>query len=273
MLPSRAPAPRALRQPLRTAALSLTCTIALCVGEQSAAHGQAVASAAASVPVEGQPRCNAGLRLVGSVMNARHPGRSKAALRNKNGTRVMEPGQRIDNLTLLAVKPTSAILQTPQGDACYIPVYLPAAERPPAPAAPAPPRREAKPARPKQEPSDALKRGVRELGPGRYVVTREVLTQVLGNPAAFAKTAGVRPLIKDGRTVGMQLIRLRPDSPLRLLGLEKGDVLRHVNGNSLATPDGMLQALQMLRNGTNSANVMLGLLRKDAPLNISIAVQ
>jgi general secretion pathway protein C len=205
-------------------------------------------------------------------MNARHPERSKAAVRNKHGTRVMGPGQRIDNLTLLAVRATGAILRTADGIACYIPVYLPAEER----RAAAPTARSARaqsphgrPVAAKRADRDELARSVRELGPGRYVVTREALMRVLGNPQALAKTASVRPLVKDGRSVGMQLVRLRPDSPLRLLGLEKGDVLRHLNGHALSTPDGLLEALRMLRSGSG---VSLGLLRKEAVLNVSVTI-
>lgn len=279
-----------MRRPVPSLVLALgalTTSVGLDLGEPAAvcaqtATGRAPTDSTRETPrsgarpanAEASHRCRAGVRLVGSVMNVGHPERSKAALRNKNGTRVMGPGQRIDNLTLLAVWPTSAILRNAHGEPCYIPVYLPREERPlevvPAKPAAAP---RAKAASVKREPSEALKRGVREVGPGRYVVTREALMQVLGNSAALVKSAGVRPLIKNGQSLGMQLVRLRPESPLRLLGLEKGDVLRHLNGHSLSTPGGMLEVVRMLRSSAGAVDVMLGFTRKDVPVTLSVAIR
>lgn len=271
-----------------TLAIVITTAVPLFLGEPCRAVAQAAIAESSTERARERPpssfkagvdasvshRCAAGVRLVGSVMNARHPERSKAALRNKHGTRVMGPGQRIDDLTLLAVWPTSAVLRNAHGDACYIPVYLSREERPvvAAPAARARPAR-AKAAPAKQGPLEALKGAVRELGPGRYVVTRAALMQVLADSASLVKSAGVRPLIKDGQSLGMQLVRLRSDSPLRLLGLAKGDVLRHLNGHSLSTPEGMLAVVRMLHSTAGAADLMLGLLRKDVPVNLSIAIR
>jgi type II secretory pathway component PulC len=205
-------------------------------------------------------------------MNARRPERSLAAVRNKNGVRVLGPGQRFDGMTLIAVRATGAILQTATGTTCSMPVFLPAGERPTV-VRTAPARALETSAIPTARHAlsdEEMKHGIRARGSNVFAVSRDLLQRVLANPLVLRRSARVGPAVRNGRVLGMQLVQLRAQSPLSALGLKQGDILRGLNGSALSTPDGMLEALRMLRS---ASRVTLALLRDNAPQTVSLEVE
>lgn len=190
-------------------------------------------------------RCAGSLRLVGSVVNATRPERSLAAVRIGSATHLVRVGSNIGALELLALRPTRAYLRQADGVVCELPV---------APTMGAPTAASAKPKavkkkRGKHTRLDAaeLSAGVRQIGPQTYVVSRSLLKKALGSPRALRRSARFRPKKENGRTTGLELLRIRKNSPLKHLGLQKGDVLQKLNGHPLGTPDGALQALSVMK--------------------------
>lgn len=191
-------------------------------------------------------RCAGSLRLVGSVVNTTRPERSLAALRVGSGTHLVRVGSNIGALTLVALRPTRAYLQQADGAVCELRVS-------PNMSAPAvaseKPKAKKKKKKSKRTRFDAaeLNAGVRQIGPQTFVVSRGLLKKALGSPRALRRSARFRPKKENGRTTGLELLRIRKNSPLKHLGLQKGDVLQKLNGHPLGTPDGALQALSVMK--------------------------
>jgi hypothetical protein len=195
-------------------------------------------------------RCSGDLRLLGSVVHGLDARRSIAALRKDGKTSLMAVGERLDDLELVALYPTEAFFRR-GGALCSLPVYLGASPAPPAPPViePAPPvvadAGEPPPSDPKRPPAfteEELRRNIRMLGPSRFAVTRELFTRARLNPSGVSRGARFKPQERDGRALGMQVFRLRQDSLLAHLGVKQGDVLRGINGHSLSSADGVLEA-------------------------------
>jgi general secretion pathway protein C len=53
--------------------------------------------------------------------------------------------------------------------------------------------------------------------------------------------------MRDGVAIGFRLVSVRADGPLAALGFRNGDVVRAVNGFSVASPDRALQAYTKLK--------------------------
>lgn len=209
--------------------------------------------------------CDAGLRLLGSVVNAEHPDRSLAAVAVRGGTQVLRTGERIGDSLLVSLRPMRAYLRDLDGSTCMLRVTPERVARP-APLKSAGARAGAR----KPELSVAeLTAGIRNLGGDAYAVSRSLLEQALGNPAALRRSARLQVVKKDGRVEGVRLSTLKAQSPLTFLGLQKGDVIRKLNGFDLADPAGALQALSMLKS---QRNVSLALLRGGAPRTLTYAV-
>jgi general secretion pathway protein C len=215
------------------------------------------------------PNCPASLRLVASMVNARHPERSLAALRKDGKTHLLAPGGRLDDLTLFALRSERAYLAAADGALCTLPVFLAASERPPSepklPAAP-PPRAADKDAKPKPKSrvlfsKEELDHGVVPLGRGGYAITRQLVLRALADPGGAAAGAQFRPVEHDGQVVGMELRAVRSGSPLKYMGLQSGDVVRSLNGADLTTPVGLLSALRAVRE---SDTVSISITRDNA---------
>lgn len=219
-------------------------------------------------------RCGPDLRLVASVVNAARPERSFAAVRKGDKTQLLGLGGGIDALTLYALRPTRAYLQAPSGSLCFLPVFLPAGERPrPEPRvpatgaarAPAEDKKGKKTSKPPLFAKEELERGVTPLGKTGYSVSREMVLRALKDPAGAAAGAQLKPVERDGRTVGMEIRTLRKGSPLEYMGIKPGDVVRGLNGVDLMTPEGLLGAMAAVRSADT---VSVQIVRDGAPRNL-----
>jgi type II secretory pathway component PulC len=86
----------------------------------------------------------------------------------------------------------------------------------------------------------------------------------LDHPEELVRTVTAVP-DKDG----VRIIALRPGSPLARLGLQRGDLVRAVNGCELAGVDAALGCYQRLRN---VRYVSVSLLRAGAPVTLDVAL-
>jgi general secretion pathway protein C len=195
-----------------------------------------------------RPCEGAQLRLIASVVNSVHPEHSFAALRVEGKTHLLGIGGQLGEVTLLALRPAYAYVRHGGTPACALPVFLPASQRPkpqPAPVAHAPAAAKLKGRAVFS--AQELDAGVRALGGGRYAVSKALLLRALRRPTGTGLGARLRPVERYGRTVGWELARLRKDSALARMGLQKGDLLRSVNGHELSDAGALPVALRMLR--------------------------
>ena len=85
----------------------------------------------------------------------------------------------------------------------------------------------------------------------------------------FTKTR-VMPIYKDNRFTGYQIAALAKDSPIRDLGLDKGDIIVRINGESTEDPSALYSLLQEI---DDMDSLTVDLLRKGEPKTIYIGVQ
>ena len=80
-----------------------------------------------------------------------------------------------------------------------------------------------------------------------FVVAEEELDKALENLPLLLTQARAVPYFKDGKAVGLRLFAIRTGSLFEKIGLQNGDVLKTVNGNSLADLSQAMQLFQKLK--------------------------
>ncbi|MCK5799682.1 MAG: PDZ domain-containing protein [Deltaproteobacteria bacterium] len=111
---------------------------------------------------------------------------------------------------------------------------------------------------------------MRQLGPRRYQVRRRALEALLAQPQAVVRTLRVLPISRGGRPDGFRLLYLTAQSPLRALGLRRGDVLQAINGRRVATVEALLSVYAKMRQ---ASHVSLGLRRAHRTISLDYAIR
>lgn len=94
---------------------------------------------------------------------------------------------------------------------------------------------------------DILK-GIQKVGPNEFNIDRTVVDKILENQADLMRQARIVPETDaSGRTVGIKLLGLKPDSLLGVLGMQNSDRLQTINGFDMANPEKALEAYARLR--------------------------
>jgi hypothetical protein len=127
---------------------------------------------------------------------------------------------------------------------------------------------EALPVRPEAKPIDFGNR-LRCDG-NRCTIARSLYNEILVDSSRMATEARIVPALKEGVVQGIKLFAIRPNSVLARLGLQNGDLVRSVNGISLATPDQALAAYARLRE---ASHFTIELERRGAPLTIDVRIE
>lgn len=216
--------------------------------------------------------CAAPMRLVASwVMRAR-PERSIASLAAGGGPpRLVGPGARIGAHTLVSIGVDRVVLEGPDAGVCEVAMFATPVE----PIAPpiahvservvdpaAPPRASARLGR--------LDEDILPRGAGAWTVRRTLLDELLADPAHLVSLTRVAPHEEGGRVVGMEVLLVPRGGVLSRLGVRVGDVLRTVNGRSLASAEEALAAYTELRA---AGRVSLSLLRDGAPVTLDYTIE
>lgn len=154
------------------------------------------------------------------------PGGGKVASIERNRVEIEYEGGNSQTLSLLPEKQAAA---------------------PPEPGAPSPEGTQPPPA-----PAGAsIFPGVRAVGPNKFVIPKDVAEQARGNINELLKQARMEPNIVEGRTEGFVVRMVQPKSILAVLGIQRGDILRQINGVELDSPEKALQIFQQLREARN----------------------
>jgi general secretion pathway protein C len=83
------------------------------------------------------------------------------------------------------------------------------------------------------------------------------------------RSVRVVPEVKDGKTVGLRLFGIRPETLLGRLGLRSGDRLEAINGFEVSNPEKALQAYARLRT---APQLRLRLVRGGSPIELTVNV-
>lgn len=93
--------------------------------------------------------------------------------------------------------------------------------------------------------------GVHRSPFGITYMTRNFLDKTLEQQAELMHSARIVPEMEHGRTVGVKIFGLRPESALTRLGFLTGDSLRAIDGYDLTSPETALEAYSRLRNSSD----------------------
>lgn len=96
-----------------------------------------------------------------------------------------------------------------------------------------------------------ISQGVKKIGPNKWEIQRSVLNKVLGNTTMLARSARIVPSVRNGKPNGFKLYAIRPGSMYSLIGMQNGDTIRAINGQSITTPDKALAVYTQVRNASH----------------------
>ncbi len=88
---------------------------------------------------------------------------------------------------------------------------------------------------------------IEELDDNRWVIPSSVAESARGNIGELLKQAQAVPYLENGETTGFQLRRIQRGSLIAQIGLQRGDILRNINGLPLNSPEKALQLFGQLR--------------------------
>jgi type II secretory pathway component PulC len=92
-----------------------------------------------------------------------------------------------------------------------------------------------------------LDQGIERVNETNYNISRSMLNKVLDNAGRLIGIAAVTPKLEGGRSVGMEIRGVRPNTLLTKLGIKNGDIIESVNDQSLTSTDAALGAYTTLR--------------------------
>jgi len=75
----------------------------------------------------------------------------------------------------------------------------------------------------------------------RYTISKQYLTNQLQDMNSILRTVFISPHYNNGNFVGYRISRLADSSPLKKVGIKKGDILVQINGQTLDSPNKMLE--------------------------------
>jgi general secretion pathway protein C len=111
---------------------------------------------------------------------------------------------------------------------------------------------------------------IQKVSETEFNVDRSVIDNVLENQATLMRSARIVPEQKDGKTVGIRLFGIRPDTLLGTLGMQNGDRLEKINGFDMASPEKALEAYARLRTATS---LTVQVTRRGKPLTIEYQIK
>lgn len=102
-----------------------------------------------------------------------------------------------------------------------------------------------------------------------YVVDEAELDKGLENLPLLLTQARAVPYFKDGRSIGLRLFAIKTGSLYEKIGLKNGDILKSINGNSLADITQALKLFEQLKQ-ERSINLVLEREKQDREFKYTI---
>jgi hypothetical protein len=102
------------------------------------------------------------------------------------------------------------------------------------------------------------------------VISKEDVNSLMNNPFEEMKRFRMRPKFEGSEPIGIEIQWIQNDSILGKLGVQKGDVLKSVNGIPMKNMGDITNAINSLMNGTRFD---VEVLRGNAPTNLTYLVR
>lgn len=156
-----------------------------------------------------------------------------------------------------------------QGELCQAKMF---SEKKPEPKARKRPKPRPRPKRRRGPPKvpDEIANKIKKVSDTEFNVDRSVVDQILENQSELMRSARIVPEKKDGKVVGIRLLRVRPDTLLGTLGLQNGDRVEKINGFDITSPEKALEAYARLRT---AGNLSVSITRKGKPMTIDFNIR
>lgn len=111
---------------------------------------------------------------------------------------------------------------------------------------------------------------VESLGENRWLIPSLAAENARSNVGDLLKQAQAVPFLEGNKTTGFQIRMIQPGSLIAQLGLQRGDILREVNGIALDSPEKALQIFGQLRL---AKQISIGLERKGKAMTFSYEIR
>ncbi len=121
----------------------------------------------------------------------------------------------------------------------------------------------------KGAPGSKQSTGISEVGSDEFVVDETELNAAIENLPLVLTQARAVPYFKDGKSVGLRMFAIRSGSIYEKIGLKNGDILKSVNGQSLADLTQAVKLFEKLKE-ERSVNVVLERDRQDRDFKYQI---
>jgi general secretion pathway protein C len=115
-----------------------------------------------------------------------------------------------------------------------------------------------------------LAKGIQKVDDHTFNIDRGVVDKILENQAELMRQARIVPEQENGKTVGIRMFGIRPDTLLGTLGMENGDRLQTINGFDMASPEKALEAYARLRTADK---LTISLNRRGQNMNIDYNIK
>ncbi len=115
-----------------------------------------------------------------------------------------------------------------------------------------------------------IKSKIKQISETEFEIDRSAVEKILEDQAQLMRSARIVPEQKDGKTIGVRLFGVRPDTLLGTLGLKNGDRLEQINGYDMGSPEKALEAYARLRT---AENLKIKLNRRGQPTTIDFKIK
>lgn len=106
---------------------------------------------------------------------------------------------------------------------------------------------------------------IRGTSDNRYAIPRAEVEKARSNLGELMKQARMEPHVVNGKTDGFEVKMVKPNTIFTALGIQKGDIIKQVNGLALDSPEKALQIFQQLRE---AQHIVVAVVRDNTPLSL-----
>lgn len=175
------------------------------------------------------------LTLIGTVVA---PMRSMAVLKNGTQIAVYHLNERLpDNSTLIDIQRNRVELRNSDGSRSLLELEENG--------------QTATTAAPGNGPLPSAGSAIKTLGDNRWAISSQEAQRIRNDIASIIKQVRVDPHVVNGQTQGFVVKQIQRGTLLEQMGIQRGDILRAVNGVTLDSPEKGLQVFQQLREAKN----------------------
>jgi general secretion pathway protein C len=115
-----------------------------------------------------------------------------------------------------------------------------------------------------------IAKGIQRVSANEFNLDRGVIDKVLENQAELMRNARIVPEQENGKTVGIRMFGIRPETLLGVLGFENGDRIQSLNGFELANPEKALEAYARVRTADH---LTVSITRRGTTMNVDYNIK